>query len=274
MNPHGINAVSSVQLDANQISTWFRNNGSYNRDPATGNAGFVWPKGSGKTARYASGMWIAAKVGADTLVSVAEYSYDYQPGYVDASGNYAGITDPAYKIYKLNAGDGPGVSDYDNWPVNQGAYLDSATGKPLIMGAQTMFYSYTDGDRGWSGASAPGLKAEIHQTNWAYNLNGPLGNITFTEFAVINKSGITWENAYLACWTDDDLGTGNDDNIGCDSTRKLGYTFNGTNNDGIYGSAPPAVGTTFFQGPIVPGLPTDTAFYYKRGYEQLFVKFP
>ena len=114
MNPRGINAVSSVQLDANQISTWFRNNGSYNRDPATGNAGFVWPKGSGKTARYASGMWIAAKVGPDTLVSVAEYSYDYQPGYVDASGNYAGMTDPAYKIYKLNAGDGPGVSDYDN----------------------------------------------------------------------------------------------------------------------------------------------------------------
>ena len=42
-NPNQVFAISSEQLNANQISTWFRTNGSFNRDPSTGNAGFEWP---------------------------------------------------------------------------------------------------------------------------------------------------------------------------------------------------------------------------------------
>ena len=44
-----------------------------------------------------------------------------------------------------------------------------------------------------------------------------------------------------------------------DATRSsLGYCYNATNNDNLYGSAPPAIGFDFFQGPIVPS-PGDTA---------------
>ena len=37
----------------------------------------------------------------------------------------------------------------------------------------------------------------------------------------------------------------------CDTTLSLGFIYNATNNDQLYGSAPPAVGYDFFQGPRV-----------------------
>lgn len=255
-------AVDSKQLDANQINTWFRTNGSFNRDPSTGNAGFEWPKGSGKTARYASGLWLGCVVGADTLTAVAEFSYDYLPGYVDDAGNPQGLDDPAYRMYQITQGNTTDP-DYLNWPVSQGAYTDSL-GRPLNLGTKTQFYVYTDAYPHASGStSLASLKAQILQTNWAYNVNGPLGNIVFQEYRVINRSSNVWTNTYLAQWTDDDLGTATDDKVGCDTLLNLGYTYNSTNNDGIYGSAPPAVGFDFFRGALVnTGNPDDTVKYF------------
>ena len=66
-------AVTQRELDGNTISTWFRTNGSFNRDPSSGNAGFEWPVNSGKTAKYVSGLWIGAQVDDDTIVSIAGY---------------------------------------------------------------------------------------------------------------------------------------------------------------------------------------------------------
>ncbi|MEP7146816.1 MAG: hypothetical protein ABI792_07380, partial [bacterium] len=166
LNPlSNLSAVDSKTMDANAISTWYRTNGSFNRDPVTQNAGFVWPKGTGKTARYASGLWLGCVSGNDTLTAVAVYSYDYLPGYVD--GNGAPRTDPGYRIYKIDKGNTTS-EDYTNWPVNQGAYVTSE-GKPFLMGDQTMFFVYTDGFPHTSGqTSLRSLKAQIIQTNWAY----------------------------------------------------------------------------------------------------------
>lgn len=278
-NPNQVAAVDSKQLDANQINTWFRTNGSFNRDPSTGNAGFEWPKGSGKTARYASGLWLGCVVGIDTLTAVAEFSYDYLPGYVDGNGNPQGQDDPNYHIYKIVEGNTTDP-DYVNWPFSQGAYADS-TGKPLLLGTQTMFYVYTDGYPHSSGStSLASLKAQILQTNWAYNVNGTLGNIIFQEYRVINRSNNTWTKTYLGQWTDDDLGEATDDKVGCDTNLSLGFTYNADNSDGIYGSAPPAVGFDFFRGAVVQtGNQNDSVYYYyppgtnnyfvKRGYKDL-----
>lgn len=269
-NPNQVLAVTSAQLNANQINTWFRTNGSFNRDPSTGNAGFEWPKGSGKTARYASGLWLGCVVGNDTLIAVAEYSYDYSPGYWDANGQAQGSNDPAYKIYNLYEGNTTS-SDYQNWPVSQGAYTDSV-GNPLFLGSQTQFYSYIDYPHGSNNASIASLQAQILQTNWSYNVNGPLGNIVFQEYRIINKSTNVWTKTYLAQWTDDDLGTATDDKTAVDTSLNLGYTYNATNNDGIYGAAPPAVGFDFFRGALVAS-PGDTVRYYSPpGSNHLVVK--
>ena len=255
--------ISSKQMDANSISTWYRNNGSFNRHPLTGNAGFECPKGSQKFARYASGLWIAAIVGNDTLLAIAEYNYEYLPGYIDNNGIAQGKDDSLYRIYNFYKKD-LSAYDYLHWPLDQGAYFDS-TGKPFVMGDQTMFYSHTDGypeaHNNNAGSTAP-LKAQILQTNWSYVKNtGPLNSVVFTEHRIINRSNLPWNRCYFAIWTDDDLGDGNDDAVGCDTVLNLGYTFNQDNFDPSYGSAPPAVAFKILRGPLVPSA-NDTARYY------------
>jgi len=255
--------ISSKQMDANTISTWYRNNGSFNRQPITGYAGFECPKGSQHFARYASGLWIAAIVGNDTLIAIAEYNYEYLPGYIDNNGIAQGKDDSLYRIYNFYKKD-LSAYDYLHWPLNQGAYFDS-TGKPFVMGDQTMFYSHTDGypeaHNNNAGSTAP-LKAQILQTNWSYVKNtGPLNSVIFTEHRIINRSNLPWNKCYIAIWTDDDLGDANDDAVGCDTNLSLGYTYNYDNFDPAYGSGPPAVAFKILKGPLVPSA-NDTARYY------------
>jgi hypothetical protein len=45
--------------------------------------GFEWPKGSSLFYRFASGMWLGAKVGNDTLVAITEYAFEFLNGYTD-----------------------------------------------------------------------------------------------------------------------------------------------------------------------------------------------
>lgn len=272
-NP-SLTVISSRQMDVNNIRTWFRNNGSFNRDPSTGNSGFEWPKGGNKFARYASGLWIGAVAGGDTLIAIAEYDYEYQPGYINNNGEPQGRDDSLYRIYRINKND---VSSYDyiHWPFSQGAYADSL-GKPMLMGDQTMFYSYTDGypdaHGNNAGATAP-LKAQILQTNWGFARNaGTMNDIIYTEYRMINKGNLPWTKCYFANWTDDDLGDANDDAVGCDTNLNLGFTYNFDNNDPLYGLSPPAVGFQIVRGPLVQS-PGDTArYYHPPGSNNLVIK--
>jgi hypothetical protein len=253
--------VDSKKLDINNISTWFRTNGSFNRDPSTGNSGFEWPKGSNKFARYASGLWIGAKVEQDTLVCIAEFDYEYLPGYIDNLGNPQGLTDPAYRIYSIIRGDTLSP-DYINWPANQGAYLNES-GKPFFLGTQTMFYSYTDGypqSHGNNAGSTAPLKAHVMQTNWAYTNIG-LQDVCFSEFKIVNGSNMVWNDCYMSVWCDVDLGDASDDAVGIDTVRQICFTYNFDNNDNMYGANPPSAAFTLLRGPLLQGA-GDTAKYY------------
>lgn len=263
---------NSKLLDVNNISTWFGNNGSFNRHPTTGNSGFEWPKGSTKFARYASGLWIGAKVGNDTLVAVAEYSYEYLPGYIDNSGIPQGSNDSLYHVYSIYRDDSTSA-DYLNWPVNQGAYLNSQ-GKPFSLGTQTMFYSYTDGyasaHGNVAGSTAP-MKAVILQTNWSY-INVNMQDVAFTEYRIINRNNLPWNNAYFAIWTDDDLGQATDDAVACDTNLSLGFTYNYDDYDGQYGVAPPAVGFLVLRSPVVYSIGDTAKYFNPPGSNNLVVK--
>jgi hypothetical protein len=270
-HPENILISESKKIDINNISTWYTNYGSFNRDPLTGNSGFEWPKNSGKLARYASGMWIGGKVGSDTLIAIAEYSNEFKPGYIQ-NGIPLGESSPLYKIYSIFRGD-TSSSDYMNWPANQGAYLDSQ-GKPFFLGTQTSFCSFTDGyvsaHTNRAGSTAP-LKVDILQTNWAYT-NVNLQDVIFTEYKIINKNTQAYTNAYISIWTDDDLGGAVDDAVGIDTVHKMGYTYNVNDNDPQYGAAPPAVGFTLLRSPVVPSTGDTVRYYNPPGSNNLVVK--
>ena len=68
---------ASQRIDINNISMVVKNTGSFAYDTQNGAAGLEFPKGTGKTAVFAAGLWMGALVGGKVRVSVAEYSDDY-----------------------------------------------------------------------------------------------------------------------------------------------------------------------------------------------------
>ncbi len=271
------NPVSSYKkIDVNQISTYYGNAGIFNRDFQTGNPGFEWPIGSGKFARFASYLVIGAVSGNDTLISEGG---EFQPGYIDPFGVPHGRDDSAYRVYKIIKGDTTS-EDYLHWPSGQGAYVQN-NGKPFVIGDQTLFSAYTDGYSDAHTYSAP-LKADILETDWGFNLSGPLGNVVFSEFRIINRSTNVWNNFYAGINTDDDIGEPDNDEVCNDSSHNLGYSFNSFNTDGVYGSAPPAVGFSVLIGSAAyTGNNNDSVVLYrpytsnnrivKRGYKDLYL---
>jgi hypothetical protein len=256
----------AVVFDANNISTFIRNNGSFNRNPGSGNAGFEWPKGSGKTAIYASGLWLGAKIANVVHTACAEYSYEYGAGPIGAN-----INDPQWKMYKIKRGDdATNNPDYANWITYGGPALrnynntaDSLDGGgnkiPNLIGDMTVFCIYNDGDASLHTMSKTlPIGVEVHLTAWAYNRSDALGNTIYYKWQIINKSGQTLDQTYVCIWCDADVGnSGVDDWDGCDTTLGLGYTYNGQAGPDYPNGA--AVGFDFLQGPIVPGAATDTA---------------
>ena len=247
-------------LDANNIETYYKNNGIFNHNFQNGQSGFEWPAGSDIYARQTSGIWIGTIANNDTLAAHIGYgSSNFIPGFVDENGLPQGQSDSAYRIYKITRGDSTN-QDYLNWPAYQGAYI-SEFGKPFNLGTQTMFFVNNDAYHPWSGDST--LKAQVLNTVWAYSNNTLLRNVIFMEYRIINRSNKIWNNTYVGIFTDDDLGSYADDNIGVDSNRGLGFTYNYDNYDENYGDNPPAVGFTFVRGPYdYTGNISDTIKYY------------
>ncbi|MCX7877293.1 MAG: T9SS type A sorting domain-containing protein [Ignavibacteria bacterium] len=254
--------ISTKNLNANNINTPYSNYGSFNRNPVSGNSGFEWPRGTNRFARYASGLWIGARVGNDTIVSYVDYISGFRPGYTDNNGNPQGENDPEYRVYKLILG----INDSDrvNWPnillgnSNQGApvIFQNNSWRPLDFGHQTLFHRYTD-----SYAQQP-LKVDVMQLDFAVDLPGGLADVIISQFTIINRSSNTWNDVYISFWTDDDIGTNfNKDKVGCDSSLGIGFTYKGENFDPSYGNFPPAVGFLILRGALrFTGNNNDTVY--------------
>ncbi|MFI5144821.1 MAG: T9SS type A sorting domain-containing protein, partial [Ignavibacteria bacterium] len=69
-----------------------------------------------------------------------------------------------------------------------------------------------------------------HMTAWCYD-NPDLSDVQFIKWDVINKSHTHWQSFYSSIVCDPDLGCAVDDFIGCDTTRNLGFCYNGEEVD-------------------------------------------
>ena len=252
-------------FDANRIRNWFSNIGEITTLPTIRTAGLEWPTGTGLTAVFTSGLWIAGKVNGEIRTAAAEYSSEFQPGkviYDSVTAAQPGIPDDPtlakYKIYTINRGDVTS-DDYLNWPVADGAPVD-AEGKPLLLGDQTHWYVCNDFEsevhRNLWDSNPLGL--EVQTTVWGYN-TPEFRDVMFIKWLIINKSGQTIQDAYIGIWSDPDVGQATDDYVGCDTILNIGYCYNGDSLDRDYGLYPPAVGYDLLQGPIVPSV-GDSAF--------------
>jgi len=284
-------------LDINNISTYFYNDGQSDISPI-GNSGFIYPKGTGKTAAFVSGLMWGAKVAGDPdpRVGGSAFRTGLKPGNVNSDGTPAGTASDRFRIYRVRRDvfpEGPFVDltsdasneessttvlraeyekDWIEWPADLGApfadnnnngIYEPTIDVPGFPGAdQTIWFVANDLDTSQTiflyGAKPLGI--EIQTTAWAYNQPGPIGNMLFRKYKLINKTGIgnlppiTFDSMYVSMWTDIDLGDAGDDFVGTDTTLNLIYTYNANEKDRTYFPLPPpAIGYSFLQGPLVDG---------------------
>ncbi len=210
-------------LNINNISSYFYNNGISDVSPA-GNAGFVYPKGTGKTAVFTSGLLWGAKVAGfpDPRVGGTAYRTGLVPGKVLPNGIADNPILDKYRIYRVRKDIYPGgpfkdltiegvsegtdaaslraayETDWTQWPAEMGAPFEDKDGNgiynpdkdiPGFPGAdQTLWYVTNDlnvGQTTYLYASDP-LGIECQVTIWAYNRTGALGNMYFRKYKLIN----------------------------------------------------------------------------------------
>ncbi len=298
-NPFYTNSISVIKtqtrFNGNNIDSWVQNSGTFDQDITVNNKpGFMWPKGSGKYAIFTAGMSIGAYYNDSLRLATASYNGEYAPGYVE---NGISKTDSRFKLYSVYSGDDASSNpDYANWglmvpfgapyvDVNNNHTYDNGIDIPGIKdAAQTIFICLTDGfqenhtsSEGFSGGTRP-LYAEVHLTLWCYNIR-ELQNVQYLSYNIINKSNVVWERTYFNIIEDPDLGDADDDYIGCDTLKDLGYCYNADNIDGTgqsqqYGASPPAVGTDLFKSAATQtGNPNDSIVYFDPpGSENKIVK--
>ena len=265
---------NSQRIDINNISMVVTNTGSFAYDKPNSASGLEFPKGTGKTAVFAAGLWMGGQIGGATRICVAEYSDEYGPGAILPGGAPDNPDKAEYKVYKLNrtytdtAERDAALADYEAGAEIHGAPDVSVQvdGTLNILGDQMAWAVYNDADpanhTNRAGSTSP-LGLEVQQTSFAFNRTGALGNTIFLKYRIANKGVNTIDNMFVSQWSDPDLGGFTDDLVGCDVSRSLGYVYNGTNNDGQYGGQPPAVGYDFFKGPLVGGNPLPMSSFNK-----------
>ena len=261
--------ADSGQFDGNRIRDDLENNGMLVSHRITGHSGMEWPKGSHKYINFASGIWIAGKVGGDIRTAVGEYGPEFVAG---PWGSESG--DSEHQLYIVNKGDlaDPLASDdFQNWPADLGApWVDedgdgvytpmpSGPDHPDFIGDQVIWWVMNDGDIAEHSIfhTLP-LGVEVQMTLWGYDRPDAFGDMMFVKALIINKGGQDVDDTIIGLWADPDLGDAGDDFVGCDVDLSLGYCYN-DGSDADYGSDPPAIGYDFFQGPLVPCEEADIA---------------
>ncbi len=126
----------------------------------------------------------------------------------------------------------------------------------VLKGDETLFWIFNDKGNAHTETGGAPIGLEIRAQAFAFQTNDDLNNMTFYSYEIINRSTTNLNRTFFSQWVDPDLGFAEDDYVGCDVARGLGYCYNGSATDGTglvqhYGSNPPAVGVDFFQGPYI-----------------------
>ncbi len=183
-----------------------------------------------------------------TKAEIAEFISDFNAGNVSFA-KYPTIKDwpamnnePGFEKYLAPFVDVDGDGVYD---PNKGDY-------PRIIGDQAIWWVVNDKGNIHSESQAQPIGIEMQCMAFAFATTNEVNNMTFYKYKLINRSTLTLTDTYLGQWVDADVGFFENDYVGCDTTRGLGYAYNG-NDESSNASGykyPTAVGVDFFLGPL------------------------
>lgn len=136
--------------------------------------------------------------------------------------------------------------------------IDCKTDRRItLFGDETNWWVFNDNGNIHTETGGDPIGMEVRAQAFAFATNDEVNNMTFYNYELINRGTQTLANTYFAQYVDSDLGCSNDDYVGCDVTRGLGFCYNGDlfDEDCLgsigYGSFPPAIGVDFFEGPYM-----------------------
>lgn len=264
----------------NQLKMWIGNNGMGSHNPFTDNHGLLWPGGENADLNlaFADGLIWGGFIDDSLFVNGNTYRYGLQAGKILDNGLPDNPSLSKYRIYKIRKDwetlpPGPTKEryqkDYIEWPGEDGApYYDenndgkftAGIDKPLFIGDEVLWCVMNDMDpyrTTYTFGTMP-IGLEVQLTVYGYT-HASLENALIKKYKIINKSSNTIESMYFGYWSDADLGTTNDDYVGCDTLLNLAYCYNGDDIDeGHFYNTPPSLGYLLLGGAKIIGSSTDS----------------
>ena len=148
----------------------------------------------------------------------------------------------------------PSDGDYPYYDLNNSVPCHLSTNIPHLYGDKNLWWVYNDNGNTHTESDGASIGMEIRAQVFAFATNDDVNNMTFNSYELINRSSKTLYNCYFGVVTSADLGDANDDFVGTDVQRGLGYLYNADDEDGTglgnsYGLQPPAIGIDFLEGP-------------------------
>jgi len=294
-------ATQNLNLDVNNVRARILNGGDMWWD-LVAVAKYEIPKvtaanGIHVCSVFAGALWLGGYDQTNLRLAAMTYRQngsDFFPGPLDTS---TGVTnageclrwDQIFQVTRqevdnfLNEPGATPASDILNWPgtgnaalgeahfmapyvnvSNSGYYNPSAGDYPNVPGDQNLWLIVNDKGNIHSETKADPIGVEVRTLCFAFATNDQINDMTFYEHTVINRGTTTLSKTYFGQWVDPDLGYPYDDMVGCDTTRSMGYDYNGEDFDPTilgYGENPPIVGVRFFKGPYAdpkPGVAPHT----------------
>ena len=199
------------------------------------------------------------------LDPLCDASVDF-PGYAipesitdwPAHGDVSKFQDYYIAPFYDNDGDGtydPANGDYPWYDIEE--EVDCRTSRQVtLFGDYTIWWIFNDKGNIHTESGGEPIGMEIRGQAFSFATNDEINDMTFYNYELINRSTQTLFDTYFGQNVDTDLGCAQDDYVGCDVGRGLGYAYNAdatddncSNGATPYGTNPPAIGIDFFEGP-------------------------
>jgi hypothetical protein len=304
---------STTTLNQNNVSADLQDEGFFFNNTATSNHGFEVPAGNGTHLIYSSSFWMGGTdVNGQLKLAAQRYlgsGQDYWSGFLEL-GSAAPVANPfGQTIWQVTKAEVDNhilnfqtvgyviPNDILNWPVhgdstlgtlpyiapfvdvnNDGFYDPYGGDYPCIKGDEAVYTIMNDRGNVHASGGDP-IGAQLHYMFYQYSTVPGLEDVTFIDLEIVNMGTQTIFDFKASYFLDADVGYGQDDYVGCDTTRNLIFAYNGDAVDESAGGqngygVPPALGvvclshamdysSVFSNGAAVPQTdPTLALEYY------------
>ncbi|GAB5536109.1 MAG: hypothetical protein Rubg2KO_23580 [Rubricoccaceae bacterium] len=238
----------------------------------TSGDGYLIPKAAEVSPLFAVSFNLGGTVNGDLRKAGARYgNWDFWPGPLEDAARPPEDCSEHDRIYLVSREDirryyetGQAAPDLAEWPYQLGAPVIDGDGdstnydlragdQPDLIGDMAAWWVMNDAGNDHDPGLPLGVEVRVHAFVYGRDeevLSPALSQTSFYRYEIVNRSEAVIDSMYAMMYVDADVGDAGDDYMGTDTLRNMIFAFNDSNEDGAYGTAPPAQGVQILQGPI------------------------